>query len=240
MKPACGRSARHFTSSIVMTFSLVGRCARTGRLGAAVTTSSIAVGSRCQHARAGVGAALTQHRTDPRLGPLALDLLARGFTADEAMKAIVAATPYRNWRQLAVIDAAGRTAVYSGAHVRGARGEAQGRDCAAIANIVRSETIPRTMVERFERSPDRPLAQRLVEALAAGEAAGGERVPVMSAALIVVDKESFPYVELRVDDHLTPIVELSRLRSLYQTEADAYVTRTVDPEQASPPPNMAR
>ncbi len=62
----------------------------------------------------------------------------------------------------------------------------------------------------------------------------------MSAALIVVDKESFPYVELRVDDHLTPIVELSRLRSLYQTEADAYVTRTVDPEQASPPPNMAR
>ncbi len=62
-----------------MTFSLVGRCARTGMLGAAVTTSSIAVGSRCQHARAGVGASLTQHRTDPRLGPLALDLLARGL-----------------------------------------------------------------------------------------------------------------------------------------------------------------
>ena len=67
-----------------MTFSLVGRCARTGMLGAVVTTSSIGVGSRCPHARAGVGAALTQHRTDPRLGPLALDLLGRGFTALEA------------------------------------------------------------------------------------------------------------------------------------------------------------
>jgi uncharacterized Ntn-hydrolase superfamily protein len=79
-----------------MTFSLVGRCARTGMLGAAVTTSSIAVGSRCQHARAGVGASLTQHRTDPRLGPLALDLLARGFTAGETLNAIVAATPHRD------------------------------------------------------------------------------------------------------------------------------------------------
>ncbi len=111
-----------------MTFSLVGRCARTGMLGAVVTTSSISVGSRCSHARAGIGAALTQHRTDPRLGPLALDLLAHGFSAPEAMQAVVAATPHRHWRQLALIDAAGRTAVYSGANVRGRarRGAGQG------------------------------------------------------------------------------------------------------------------
>lgn len=222
-----------------MTFSLVGRCARTGMLGAAVPTSSIAVGSRCQHARVGVGAALTQHRTDPRLGPLALDLLARGFTADEALKAIVAATLHRDWRQLAVIDAAGRTAVYSGAQVCGERGEAQGRDCAAIANIVRSDAVPRAMVEKFEQSPDLPLAQRLVDALAAGEAAGGERVRVTSAALIVVDLESFPYVDLRVDDHATPIAELARLWAAYRPEADAYVVRAVDPERAVPPPGMA-
>lgn len=221
-----------------MTFSLVGRCARTGQLGAAVTTSSIAVGSRCPFARAGVGAALTQHRTDPRLGPRALDLLARGVTAAEAMKTILAETPYRDWRQLALIDAAGRTAVFSGAHVRAERGEAQGRDCAAIANIVRSATIPQAMVESFERAPDRPLAQRLVEALAAGEEAGGEFVPVTSAALIVVDRESFPYVDLRVDDHETPIAELARLWSAYRPEADAYVVRAVDPERAVPPPGM--
>lgn len=221
-----------------MTFSLVGRCARTGQLGAAVTTSSIAVGSRCPFARAGVGAALTQHRTDPRLGPLALDLLAQGIGAAEAMKTIVAETPHRDWRQLALIDAAGRTAVFSGAHVRGERGEAEGRDCAAIANIVRSPTVPQAMAESFERAPDRPLAQRLVEALAAGEAAGGERVPVTSAALLVADRESFPYVDLRIDDHAAPITELARLWSAYRPEADAYVVRAVDPERAVPPLGM--
>jgi uncharacterized Ntn-hydrolase superfamily protein len=221
-----------------MTFSLVGRCARTGMLGAVVTTSAISVGARCQHARAGVGAALTQHRTDPRLGPDALDLLAKGLAAGEAMQALVAATPHRHWRQLALIDAAGRTAVYSGANVRGERGEAQGKDCASIANIVRSATLPDAMVAAFERAPDLPLARRLLDALQAGEAAGGERQPVVSAALLVVHRESFAYVDLRVDDHAQPIAELSRLWSMYEPEADAYVVRAIDPEQAVPPPGM--
>jgi len=221
-----------------MTFSLLGRCARTGMLGAVVTTSSISVGSRCPYARAGVGAVLTQNRTDPRLGPLALSLLARGFTAAEAMRAIVAATPHRHWRQLAIIDAAGRTATYSGDNVRGEKGETQGQDCAAIANIVRSAAIPRVMVARFESSADLPLARRLIDALAAGEAAGGELKPVTSAALIVAHQETFPYVDLRVDDHRAPIAELSRLWSLYEPEADAYVVRAVDPERATAPPNL--
>src|SRR3990167_5366455 len=218
-----------------MTFSLAGRCARTGMLGAVVTTSAISVGARCQHARAGIGAALTQHRTDPRLGPLALDLLATGLPAGEAMPAVVAAAPHRHWRPLALIDAAGRTAVYSGANVRGERGEAQGKDCAAIANIVRSAALPDAIVAAFEKSPDLPLARRLLDALEAGEAAGGERQPVVSAALLVVHRESFPYVDLRVDDHARPIAELGRLWSMYEPEADAYVVRAVDPEQAMPP-----
>jgi uncharacterized Ntn-hydrolase superfamily protein len=218
-----------------MTFSLVGRCARTGMLGAVVTTSSIAVGSRCPYARAGVGAVLTQNRTDPRLGPLALDLLVRGFHAEEAMRAIVAATPHRHWRQLAIIDAVGRTATYSGDGVRGEKGEAQGRDCASIANIVRSAEIPRIMVARFETSPDLPLARRLIDALAAGEAAGGEIAPVTSAALLIAHREAFAYVDLRVDDHRQPITELARLWSLYESEADPYVVRAIDPERASPP-----
>lgn len=207
-------------------------------LGAVVTTSAISVGARCQHARAGVGAALTQHRTDPRLGPAALDLLAKGLSANEAMQALVAATPHRHWRQLALIDAAGRTAVYSGANVRGEKGEAQGRDCASIANIVRFAALPDAMVAAFEKSPGLPLARRLLDTLEAGEAAGGERQPVVSAALLVVDRESFAYVDLRVDDHATPIAELARLWAIYEPEAEAYVTRAVDPEQATPPPGM--
>jgi uncharacterized Ntn-hydrolase superfamily protein len=204
-------------------------------LGAVVTTSSIAVGSRCPYARAGVGAVLTQNRTDPRLGPLALDLLGRGFSAEEATRAIVAATPDRHWRQLAIIDRAGRTATYSGDRVRDQKGEAQGLDCAAIANIVRSAEIPRVMVAQFETSPDRPLARRLIDALAAGEAAGGEFQPVTSAALLIAHKEAFAYVDLRVDDHPQPIVELARLWSLYEGQADPYVVRAIDPERATAP-----
>lgn len=207
-------------------------------LGAVVTTSSMAVGSRCAFARAGVGAALTQHRTDPRLGPMALELLARGFSADEAMKAIVAGTPHRDWRQLALIDAAGRTAAFSGANVRAERGEVQGRDCVAIANIVRSADVPRAMVRTFEADPAAPLAARLIAALSAGDAAGGEFVPVTSAALLVAHQEAFPYVDLRVDDHATPIAELARLWAAYEPEADAYVVRAVDPMNATRPAAM--
>lgn len=220
-----------------MTFSLVGRCRRTGMLGLAVTTSSIAVGSRCAHARAGVGAVLTQHRTDPRLGPLALDLLARGFDAAQTLAAVVAATPHRGWRQLAVIDREGHTATYTGGNVIAEKaGEARGEDCAAIANIVRSAQVPVAMARAFEVVPDAPLPVRLIDALAAGETAGGEFVPVVSAALLVVHREGFPYVDLRVDLHPTPIAELRRLWEKYESEAEAYVVRAIDPDAASEPP----
>lgn len=218
-----------------MTFSLVGRCARTGMLGAVVTTSSMAVGSRCSHVMAGVGAALSQHRTDPRLGALALELLRRGFSADEAMNAIIAATPHRDWRQLALIDIQGRTAAFCGANVRPERGVAHGRDCVAIANIVRSAELPQVMVRAFQSNADAPLAARLVAALAAGESAGGEFEPVTSAALLIAYMEAFPYVDLRVDDHKSPIAELGRLWAAYEPEADAYVVRAVDPENATRP-----
>jgi uncharacterized Ntn-hydrolase superfamily protein len=220
-----------------MTFSIAGRCAATGMLGCAVTTSSIAVGSRCSHARAGIGAALTQHRTDPRLGPLALDLLARGYDADTALAGVVAVAPHRDWRQLAVIDREGRTAAFTGAHVDPSKaGEAHGKDCVAIANIVRSKDVPAAMARAFEVDPSLPLAARLVAALAAGEEAGGEFVPVASAALLVVHRESFAYVDLRVDDHADPIGELTRLWRAYEMEAEPYIVRANDPANATQPP----
>jgi len=219
-----------------MTFSLAGRCARTGMLGAVVTTSSIAVGSRCPYARACVGAALTQHRTDPRLGPLALDLLSRGYSAAAAMHAIVALAPQPEWRQLALIDAGGRTASYTGASVDATKAaEAHGADCVAIANIVRSTDVPAAMVRAFEADPTAPLAVRLLDALAAGDSAGGEFRPIISAALMVAHQEAFPYVDLRVDDHPHPIPELRRLWLAYAPEADPYVGRANDPGAATYP-----
>ncbi len=222
-----------------MTFSLLGRCARTGMLGAVVTTSALAVGSRCVFARARFGAVLTQHRTDPRLGPVGLDLLARGFDAEQTLRGMVAATPHRDWRQLAVLDANGGTAAFSGARVKPERGEARGNSCVAIANIVRSAELPAAMVSAFEQAPERPLAERLLAALAAGQDAGGEFRPLLSAALLIVHQESFPYVDLRVDRDDQPIETLTSLWEEYQSEADAYVVRAVDPDQSAPPASQA-
>ncbi len=218
-----------------MTFSLAGRCPRTGMLGAVVTTSSIAVGSRCAHVRAGVGAALTQHRTDPRLGPIMLELMARSRTAHQALDAAAAGATDPEWRQLACIDAAGATASFSGACVRPERGEVHGRDCVAIANIVRTEAVPRDMVHAFEADPALPLAERLLRAIVAGEAAGGEFIPLASAALLVAHRHGFAYVDLRVDSHPTPLQELARLWHAYAPLADDYVSRAVVPGYVPPP-----
>jgi uncharacterized Ntn-hydrolase superfamily protein len=215
-----------------MTFSLAGRCARTGMFGAVVTTSSIAVGSRCPYASAGIGAALTQHMTDPRLGPLMLDLLERGFSAQQAIDSVVAATPRSDWRQLAVIDNEGRTASFSGASVKPELAEAHGRDCVALGNIVRSAQVPAAMVRAFEADPAAPLAARLIAALAAGDAAGGEFKPLVSTALVVADRQPFPYVDLRVDSDADPIATLARLWREYEPMAELYVARALDPESA--------
>lgn len=225
-----------------MTFSLIGRCPRTGQFGAVVTTSAVGVGARVPFARAGIGAVLTQHRTDPRLGPLGLDLLARGFTARQTLDAIVAATPHRHWRQLAIIDAAGRTAHYDGAEVRPAISVAHGDNCVAAGNILRSEAVAPAMVAAFQAAPDQNLATRLVHAIQAGEDAGGETASVVSAALLVVHTETFPLVDLRVDAHVRPLRELARLWALYEPTADDYVRRAIDPDVAAtyvaPPPKQ--
>jgi uncharacterized Ntn-hydrolase superfamily protein len=213
-----------------MTFSIAGRCARTGMLGAVVTTSSIAVGARCGFAAAGVGAALTQHTTDPRLGPLMLDQLRRGYTVEQAIGAAVGVTPRSDWRQLAVIDARGRTASHAGASVKVERAEIHGRDCVAIANIVRSTDVPAAMVRAFEADPAAPLALRLIDALAAGDKAGGEFKPLVSAGVMIVHREAFPYVDLRVDSDPDPIGTLRRLWREYEPLADMFVARAVHPD----------
>jgi uncharacterized Ntn-hydrolase superfamily protein len=215
-----------------MTFALAARCPRTGMLGAAVTTSSLAVGSRCVFARAGIGAVLTQHRTDPRLGPLGLDMLATGKTAAETVAALVASTPHHGWRQLAVVDAAGRTAHYSGHLIASIHAGVTGDGVVAVGNLLKNTDVVAAMLRDFAQRPERPLAERLVGALTAGLAAGGENEPVRSAALLVVHAQSFPYVDLRVDDDAAPIERLAALWRAYAPEADAFVTRAIAPGEA--------
>jgi uncharacterized Ntn-hydrolase superfamily protein len=215
-----------------MTFSLIGRCARTGHLGCAVSTSNIAVGTRVPFARAKVGAVLTQHRTDPRLGPRGLDLLQSGCTAQEALDGLVASTVHIGWRQLAVMDWSGRTASYSGKHVKPHLGEVHGRGCVAIGNILANDRVLPAIADAFAATPQQKLAPRLIAALQAGLDAGGEHGPVRSAAVYVVAEESFPLVDLRADAADQPIAALKALWDEYEEWTDEFVIRAVDPDRA--------
>ena len=213
-----------------MTFSLAGMCRRTGMFGAAVTTSSIGVGSRCPYARAGVGAVLTQHRTDPALGPKGIELLAAGKSAQDTVDALADGNPTIGWRQLAVIDRTGATAFLHGGHIASIHNAAQGASSCAIGNIVRNDRVPQAMIDAFEGDPDEHLGERLVRGLEAGEAAGGELKQVKSAALLVVHEQPFPLVDLRVEFDRNPLGELRFLWEVYRPMIDLYVQRAVDPD----------
>jgi uncharacterized Ntn-hydrolase superfamily protein len=224
-------SRTHITEdSRTVTFSLLGMCRETGMFGAAVTTSSIGVGSRCTFAEAGTGAVLTQHRTDPRLGPRGLELLRAGSGARESMKTLVAQTPTIGWRQLAMVDASGATAWHHGERIKSVHGHAQADGCCAIGNILRNDQVPRAMVDAFAASATEHLAERLVRGLEAGLEAGGELRLLKSAALLVVHDQSFPLVDLRVELDSDPLRQLRYLWELYRPQMIPYVTRAVDPD----------
>ena len=215
-----------------MTFSLLGRCAATGMVGCVSSSSSPAVGARCLHVRARVGAAASQNITDPRLGPRLLDLLARGSAPGEAIDAIVAEEPNAEYRQLAAVDIEGRTAAYSGAESLGLHACAEGDGAVAAGNLLADEGVVAAMVEAFERSAGEHLGDRLVGALTSGLAAGGEEGPVRSAALLVAEEVAWPVADLRVDWHDDPIGEVAALWSLWKPQLAAYVVRALDPSAA--------
>jgi uncharacterized Ntn-hydrolase superfamily protein len=214
-----------------MTLSLAGRCAETGMLGAAVTSSSICVASRCLFTRAGVGAGLTQNVTDPSLGVQMLDLLEAGADADTAISQVVAEANHIEWRQLVLLDSSGSFALHTGEKVLGRHATAEGKQCVAAANLLANEEVPQTMVTAFEQSSGH-LAQRLITALEAGIAAGGEEGPVRSAGVQVVHKVSWPIVDLRVDWDENPLPKLRTIWNEYQPQLEPYVTRALNPEAA--------
>jgi uncharacterized Ntn-hydrolase superfamily protein len=218
-----------------MTFSLAARCSRTGQLGACVATSDIAVGARVPWAEAGVGAVLTQNRTDPRLGPAGLALLRAGADAAGAVRDLAGRAEHGRWRQLAVVDAGGGTAVFHGSLLGEDGVDARGPGCAAIGNMLARPTVCRAMADRFAATEHEPLAERLVGALEAGLGEGGEGRPLRSAALLVVAGERFPFVDLRVDRHPSPVAELRSLWDEYGPRADEFVARALDPDAVDEP-----
>ena len=218
-----------------MTVSIVARCRNTGMFGIAVTSSSPAVAARCAFAEAGVGAVATRNITDPSLGKRGLGLLRAEADALETIETLLSSTDHMDYRQVMVIDRSGDAAIHSGKHTLGTWGEAATKTAAAAGNLLADKSVPRTMIHFFEETENANmhLADRLIDALKAGLAAGGEEGPLHSAGLKVVDRVSWPIVDLRIDwTEDCPIAELGKLWQLYKPQMDDYVTRALDPATA--------
>ena len=182
-----------------MTFSIVGHCSRTGMAGVAITTSSIAVGSRCPHVRAGAGAVTTQNVTDPSIGPEVLALMASGISAVDAVARVMDGRAHAAYRQVAAVDLQGRVAHVTGDEILGINAVFTGAGCVAAGNLLSTTDVPKAMIRSFESGHEEHLGERLLAALEAGIAAGGEEGPTHSAALLVAHEQSWPLVDLRVD-----------------------------------------
>jgi uncharacterized Ntn-hydrolase superfamily protein len=216
-----------------MTFSIVGRCEKTGQLGLAISSSSISVGARCPWARARVGAVATQNVTLPALGPQILDLLEREQLApDEALDRGLRASEWSEYRQVTVIDSHGRTAMFTGKEALGVHHAVAGNQCVGAGNLLAGKQVIDAMVKAFE-STQGVLADRLIQALHAAVEAGGEAGPVHSAALKIVDTQVWPVVDLRVDwADDDPIGRLDALWQAYRPQMQDYIVRALNPTTA--------
>jgi uncharacterized Ntn-hydrolase superfamily protein len=205
---------------MVSTFSIAALDPETNSLGVAVQSKFLAVGAVVPWARAGVGAVATQAMANYNYGPRGLDLMAEGRTAEEAVEALTSADEEREHRQVGVVDARGKAATFTGSECFDWAGGVTGEHYAAQGNILVGRETVVTMAETYERSGG-DLAARLLAALQAGQAAGGDSRGRQSAALLVV-REGGGYggdndrvIDLRVDDHPDPIQELIRIRDLH-------------------------
>lgn len=206
---------------IVATFSIVGYDPKTDEWGIAVQSKFIAVGAVCPYAQSGVGAIATQSYANTSFGPKGLELLAEGKSAQEVLDILVASDPGQAKRQVGIVDSQGNAANFTGNQCHGWAGGITGKNFTAQGNILVSEETVNKMGVTFSETAG-SLAHRLLEALDAGQAAGGDSRGQQSAALLVVqDKGGYGgfndrKVDLRVDDHHQPITELKRLYGLHQ------------------------
>ena len=215
-----------------MTISLTARDPRTGAFGIVISSSSPAVAARCAHLAPGVGAVASQNVTNPALGVKGLELLGNGCSAHDVIAQLVTFERFPAYRQLTVIDGAGATATFEGAATLGTHGVASGTSCVSAGNLLANPEVPAAMVAAYAASTAPAFEQRLLNALGAGLAAGGEAGPVRSAGLAVVEDVEWRVTDLRVDDHDAPLEELQRLLAIWLPQKADYRTRAVDPTVA--------
>jgi uncharacterized Ntn-hydrolase superfamily protein len=203
------------------TFSIVARDSATGEMGVAVQSHWFSVGTSVSWAEAGVGAVATQSFTNKSFGIRGLDLLRSGLTAQQALDSLLADDPGRDVRQVAVIDSKGNVATHTGKNCIDYASHIQGNNFSVQSNMMLTDKVPSAMATAFENSKGKPLAERMIMALEAGQKAGGDIRGKQSAAIIVVPGKSMgePWnertVDLRVDDSPEPIKELRRLYNVH-------------------------
>jgi uncharacterized Ntn-hydrolase superfamily protein len=206
-----------------MTWSIVARDPR-GALGVAVASRFFAVGALCPYARSGVGAVATQALVNPRYGPAGLDCLASGDAPTQAIEALLAHDEGRQHRQVHIVDAQGRTAAYTGGQCIDWCGDLALDGFSVAGNMLAGERVIFETVDAFRDHAHLPLAERLIVAMEAGEAAGGDKRGKQAAALRIVTTEDYPELDLRVDDHAEPLAELRRLYDVSLQRFQAFVT----------------
>lgn len=193
-----------------MTWSIVARDAD-GAFGVAVASKAFAVGALCPHARSGVGALSTQALVNPHYASSGLDLLAEGRSSPDVIRLLVTPDEGRDHRQLHVIDRNGRTAAYTGAKCVDWCGHVEGTNFSVAGNMLAGPQVIARTARAYEANSNVAFALRLITALAAGEAAGGDKRGKQAAALLVCTRERYPFLDIRVDDSDEPIRELLRL-----------------------------
>ena len=194
-----------------MTWSIIARDRASGAFGVAIATRFFAVGALCPHAESGVGALSTQALVNPHYGAQGLNLLREGLPAAEVVRRLVAPDEGREQRQLHVIDAAGRIGQHTGKSCIDWCGAVVGEGFSVAGNMLAGSSVVRDTASSYERNSSLPFAERLIAALEAGQAAGGDKRGKQSAALLVHSTEAYPQLSLRVDDHAEPLAELRRL-----------------------------
>ena len=193
------------------TFSITARCNRTGEVGIAVATKFIAVGVLCSFVKNNVGAIASQAYVNPYLGIWGLDYLAKGHSAQETLEYLKSKDEGIEFRQLGIVDNKGGSAAFTGSYSDTWHGHITGPNYALAGNrLVSAETLE-AMKESFESDDTLPLSKRLLLALSAGEAAGGDKLGHQSAAVKVYGSQEFPLLDLRVDEHIDPVAELRRI-----------------------------
>jgi uncharacterized Ntn-hydrolase superfamily protein len=210
------------------TFTVIGRCPRSGRLGIATATRSLAVGARVPHVRAGLGAVAIMAIADARLGHLAVRLLELGYKAPAVVEELAKGDPYAEYRQLGVIDADGFAAARTGTMNRDWAGHHVRADHIVLGNVLTGERVLDAMERAFTADSAEDLEERLLRAIEAGRDAGGQHGGQQSAALLVYEDKPFAYVDLRVDVHAEPIGELRRVFDAYRPAIPYYNLRQVD------------